>query len=104
MSNFCIALTTFENKEQAKTVIDTVLEERLAACVQEINIQSHYVWKDELCNDTEVLVMFKTRKDLFSELQSRLLELHSYDTPEIIQVEISDGYEGYLSWIQEMTK
>ena len=104
MSEFCIALTTFENREQAKPVIDTVLEERLAACVQEVNIHSHYVWENELCNDDEVLVLFKTRTNLFFELQSRLLELHPYDTPEVIQVEISNGFDGYLSWIKEVTK
>lgn len=62
MSEYCIVLTTFENKEQGKPVMDIILQERLAACVQEVSIQSHYIWKGELCNDNEILVIMKTTK------------------------------------------
>lgn len=62
MSEYCIVLTTFENKEQGKPVMDIILQERLAACVQEVSIQSHYIWKGELCNDNEILVLMKTTK------------------------------------------
>lgn len=104
MSKYCIVLTTFESKKQGQSVIDTVLQERLVACVQELDIQSHYVWKNELCNDNEILVLMKTTDELYEELKRRLLEIHPYETPEIVRVDIADGSTGYLSWIKEVTK
>ena len=104
MSEYCIVLTTFENREQGKPVMDVILQEKLAACVQEVSIQSHYIWKEELCNDNEILVLMKTTNELYEILKSRLLEIHPYETPEIIRVDIADGALGYLSWIREVTR
>ena len=69
-----------------------------------MDIQSHYVWKNELCNDNEILVLMKTTDELYEELKRRLLEIHPYETPEIVRVDIADGSTGYLSWIKEVTK
>lgn len=104
MSEYCMVITTFENNEQAKPVIDALLEKKLVACVQELGIKSHYVWKGELCNDNEVLILMKTTNKLYEELKNELLEIHPYETPEIIRIDIADGSEGYLSWIKEVTK
>lgn len=104
MSKYCIVLTTFESKEQGQSVIDTIFQEQLVACVQEVGIQSHYVWKNELCNDNEILVLMKTTDELYEELKGRLLEIHPYETPEIVRIDIADGSTGYLSWIKEVTK
>lgn len=104
MSDFCIVMTTFESKTQGKSVIDTILQEKLVACVQEVEIQSHYVWKGELCNDNEILVLLKTTNERYKELKKRLLEIHPYETPEIVCINITDGSSGYLSWIQAVTR
>ena len=104
MSEYCIVLTTFENKEQSKTVIDTILQEQLVACVQEVDIKSHYVWKNKLCNDSEILILMKTTNELYEDLKARLLEIHPYDTPEIARIDISDGSTEYLSWIKAVTR
>lgn len=104
MSEYCIVLTTFESKEQGKRVIDIILQEQLVACVQELNIQSHYIWKNELCNDNEVLVLMKTTNELYDNLKSRLLEIHPYETAEIVRIDIADGSKDYLSWIREVTR
>ena len=74
MGKYGIALTTFENEQQAKPIIDEIIKCKLAACVQEIMIKSHYTWKGNLCREDEVLVLFKTRKDLYPELERKLLE------------------------------
>lgn len=103
MKAYGIVLTTFENEQQAKPVIDEILRCNLAACVQEIKIKSHYTWNNELCHDNEVLVLFKTRKDLYSELEKKLLEIHPYDTPEILLVDAEKGSTAYLAWIDAQT-
>lgn len=104
MHNYCIVLTTFENPAQAKIVIDRLLQDKLVACIQEMDIRSHYVWKENICNDNEVLVLMKTTDKLYDELKELMLEIHPYDTPEILRLNIEDGFKGYLSWIDEVTR
>ncbi len=99
MGEYCMVMTTFEDDAQADPVITAVLEKRLAACVQTLGINSHYTWENERYRSSEVLVMMKTEKSVYPELESLLLELHPYDTPEIIQVPISNGSSEYLGWI-----
>lgn len=101
MSNLSILLTTFESREQAKPVINQLLAEKLAACIQEIDISSHYNWNDELCNDSEVLVLFKTTRAAYPALEQRLMELHPYDTPEIVQLPVLSASVGYEAWVQD---
>lgn len=103
MSKYGIVLTTFENEQQAKPIIEEILRCGLAACVQEIKIKSHYAWKDQLCREDEVLVLFKTRKALYPELEKKLLEIHPYETPEILLVNVENGSAAYLAWIDEQT-
>lgn len=104
MSKYCILFTTFGNEEDAQKVIREVLNSKLAACIQTLNIGSHYTWNNELCHDREVLVLFKTSWALYDELEAKIKELHPYDTPEIIAVDIEKGYQGYLNWIDDVTK
>ncbi len=104
MGKYGIVLTTFESEQQAKPVIDEILGSKLAACVQEIKIRSHYTWKNELHHDDEVLVLFKTRKELYPELEKKLLKIHPYETPEILLIDAENGSAAYLSWIDGQTR
>lgn len=104
MGKYGIVLTTFENERQAKPVMDEIIRCRLAACVQEVNIKSHYIWKNELCHEDEILVLIKTRKELYPELEKKLSELHPYETPEILFIDAENGSPAYLAWIDEQTR
>lgn len=102
--NYCIVLTTFETDAQAIETIDILLKEKLAACVQRIPIRSQYFWDGEIQDDAEVLVLFKTRDDLYDKLEEELERVHPYDTPEILRINVADGLNAYLQWISEVTK
>jgi periplasmic divalent cation tolerance protein len=104
MSKYGIVLTTFENEEQAKPIIFEILTSKLAACVQEIKIKSHYTWKDELCHEDELLVLLKTKKELYPQLEKKLIEIHPYETAEILFVDVESGSKAYLAWIDKQTK
>ena len=104
MSKYCIVITTLGNEEDAQKIINEVLNSKLAACMQTLNISSHYIWDGDVCHDSEVLVLFKTSWALYDELEGKIKELHPYDTPEIIAVDIEKGFKGYLDWIDDVTK
>jgi len=103
MNTHCIVMTTFANAEQAQPIIDAALSDKLAACVQVIDISSHYFWGGNVCHDSEVLVLFKTTRAKYDALEQKIRELHPYDLPEVVAVNIGRGFSGYLKWIDKMT-
>ncbi|MBK6548501.1 MAG: divalent-cation tolerance protein CutA [Arcobacter sp.] len=98
-----IVQTTTSNKEEAKNIAKILIQDKLAACVQLKDIESLYNWDGKLCCERETLLSIKTKKELFSKVKSKILELHSYDTPEIIELDISNISEDYLKFIKENT-
>ena len=98
-----IVQTTCSSKEEARKIAKVLIAEKLAACVQLSEIESFYQWKNEFCCDNETLLNIKTRKDNFEKIKSKILELHSYDLPEIIQLDIANASEEYLKFIGDNT-
>lgn len=98
-----IVQTTTSNQEEAKKISKILIQDKLAACVQLKDIESLYDWDGKLCCERETLLSIKTKKELFSKVKSKILELHSYDTPEIIELDISNISEDYLKFIKENT-
>ena len=98
-----IVQTTTSNEEEAKKIAKILIQDKLAACVQLKDIESLYNWDGKLCCERETLLSIKTKKELFSKVKSKILELHSYDNPEIIELDISNISEDYLKFIKENT-
>ncbi|WNL27126.1 divalent-cation tolerance protein CutA [Arcobacter cryaerophilus gv. pseudocryaerophilus] len=98
-----IVQTTTSNEEEAKKIAKILIQDKLAACVQLKDIESLYNWDGKLCCERETLLSIKTKKELFYKVKSKILELHSYDTPEIIELDISNISEDYLKFIKENT-
>lgn len=103
-TEYCIVMTTYDSQEIALKTINCVLEKKLAACVQTIDIGSHYSWNEKVCHEKEILVLMKTCWYLYDSLRDVIKENHSYETPEIIAVNIADGDDAYLSWMKSVTK
>ena len=101
---FCIVMTTVESVEQGRLIISEVLNNKLAACIQSREIESHYFWEGKVCHDKELLLWFKTEKKLFNELKKLLIDIHPYECPEIISVPIEYVSESYGKWIIENVK
>lgn len=98
-----IIQTTCSTKEEAKKIAEVLIKERLAACVQLSEIKSLYVWNEKFCCDNETLMSVKTRKENFEKVKSKIKELHSYDVPEIIQIDITNASKKYLKFIGDST-
>ena len=98
-----VIVQTTTSNEEAKKIAKILIQDKLAACVQLKDIESLYNWDGKLCCERETLLSIKTKKELFSKVKSKILELHSYDTPEIIELDISNISEDYLKFIKENT-
>jgi len=98
-NNYCIILTTFAKQDEAKPLIDSLLSKQLAACIQCFPIHSHYVWKGKVENNDEVMLFIKTMSSMYPEVEKEIKAHHPYETPEIVQIPITNGSQEYLSWI-----
>jgi len=98
-SEYSIIVSTFPSKEIAKKTAKILVERQLAACVQSFPIESVYLWKNEVYDENEIMMLIKSRTKLFEEIATAIRELHPYEVPEIIQLPITGGFPEYLAWI-----
>ncbi len=88
--------------EEAKTIAQTVVSERLAACANIIpQMHSVYIWEGKLCEDQEVVLILKSLEDKYEALAKRVKELHSYDCPCVVAIDVKQANEKYLNWIKQ---
>lgn len=103
--DYMVVLITAPNEDEAVKISKTLVEEKLAGCINIIkNVRSIYFWKGKIEDEPEVLMVVKTKSELFEELEKRVKSLHSYTVPEIIGLEIKKGSQSYLNWLSEVTK
>jgi len=96
-----IVLTTADNPRDAARLGRTLVEERLAACISMIPaVQSIYRWKEQIESSTETLMLIKTGSAQLTALETRLHELHSYETPEFLVLDVDAASHPYLDWLQ----
>ena len=100
MSEAIVVLTTAGSKDEALTIGRALVERRLAACVNVAGpIESVYRWKGEVEQAQEWLLIVKTTPAMFSAVRDAVRELHSYELPECIQLDVRQGSSEYLAWI-----
>ncbi len=105
MTEYIIVLITASQEEEAARIARGLVEAGLAACVNIVRgLRSLYRWQGRIEDEHEVLLIAKTRRDLFESLVQRVKELHSYSVPEIIALPVIDGSGDYLKWLREETK
>jgi len=88
---------------EAETIANAIVAEKLAACANIVPVRSIYSWKGDICDESEHLLIIKTRSSLIDRLTERIRELHSYEVPEIIALPIVAGHAPYMEWIQQET-
>jgi periplasmic divalent cation tolerance protein len=98
-----IVSTALPDRAQARRIAQILLAEKLAACVQLSDIESHYVWRGETLTEPEVMLTAKTRAVLFEQVIARIKALHPYEVPEIVALPFAAGFAPYLAWIADST-
>ncbi|NWG03076.1 MAG: divalent-cation tolerance protein CutA [Syntrophaceae bacterium] len=105
MSEPIVVLVTCGSEEEALKIANALVEEHLAACVNMVSpIRSIYRWEGKIWDEKEWLLLIKTQRPRFEELEKRVKSLHSYAVPEIISLAITDGSLAYLNWLRESTE
>ncbi len=96
-----VVLTTAGSEEQAVRIAESLVEGRLAACVNILpGLRSIYLWKNRVWDDQELLLLIKTRASAFDKVRERVRSLHSYELPEVIALPVAAGDADVLDWIR----
>ncbi len=104
MTDCILVFVTASSEKEGEKIAQALVEEKLAACVNVLPaMKSIYRWKGEIASEQEVLLLAKTKDRLFEKLKKRVLELHSYEVPEIIALPVLAGSEAYLGWVGKET-
>ena len=103
--NARLVLCTCPDEATASRLARTLVDERLAACVNVIGgIASTYRWQTTVQTDDETLLLIKTTADRLDAMQARLIELHPYEVPELLAIEPVAGSAPYLAWLDRETR
>jgi periplasmic divalent cation tolerance protein len=100
-----VVFLTAANGEEATRLADLLIGAHLAACVQILpEMESVYRWQGQIERQSEILLIVKTTRGKFAELEREVRALHSYETPEIVAIPIVTGSQPYLDWLNESLK
>jgi periplasmic divalent cation tolerance protein len=101
MTDFIQVITTLDSEAAANQLASSIVSERLAACAQVVGpVTSTYWWEGTVESDTEWLCILKSSRDRFTELETKIRQVHPYDVPEILAVSVVAGNGDYLEWLR----
>lgn len=96
-----LVYVTTKNAAEAKMIGRKLVAERLAACVNILpKMHSIYRWKNAIESTNETVLLVKTRKSNYKKVEARVKQLHSYDVPCVIKLNVTAGSREYLKWIE----
>jgi periplasmic divalent cation tolerance protein len=105
MNNEIVVLITAPSSRTAGSIGRKLVTEGLAACVNIIpRLTSIFIWQSRLCNEKESLMLVKTVRSRFRQLEKRVKQLHPYTVPEIIALPVVSGSSDYLKWVRGATR
>lgn len=105
MTDVILVLVTAPSTDKAAELARTLVEEQLAACGNIVpGLRSIYRWEGKVHDEAEVLLILKTKATLFDVLRARVVELHPYQVPEVLRVDIADGHAPYLAWVLDNSR
>ena len=102
MSDMAVLYTTWPDEKSAERAAETLLEDRLIACANVLGpVRSVFRWRGETCREREVAVLFKTAEAQAETVRDRLLHLHPYDEPAIVQLAVSPAgtSPAFAAWV-----
>lgn len=97
----CVILTTTNDQQVVDKITTTLLEENLAACIQVDNIVSYFKWEGKISSVLEYRLVIKAKSDNYNTIEKVITDIHNYDLPQIIKLDIQDGLSSYLNWVAQ---
>ncbi|MCC8416552.1 MAG: divalent cation tolerance protein CutA [Rickettsia endosymbiont of Gnoriste bilineata] len=97
----CVILTTTDDQQVVDKLTISLLEANLAACIQVDNIISYFKWEGKISSVPEFRIVVKAKSDNYNAIEKTIINIHNYDLPQIIKLDIQDGLPAYLNWVTQ---
>ena len=105
MTDKVVIFVTAGSLEEGKKIARHLVETKLAACVNVLQLmESIYRWEGKIAEEREFLLIIKSTRELFPEIEAEISKVHSYQTPEIICLPVIEGSRNYLQWVSDSVK
>ena len=102
---FLVVFCTVPDEETALNISKKLVENNLAACCNIVSgVKSIYRWQEKIEEDSELLIIIKTKATMYKKMQASLINWHPYEVPEVIALQINEGNKDYLNWIEQNVK
>ena len=99
-----LVLTTCADAQAAAALAQSLLEARLAACVNAIDgVNSTYRWNGTIERGSETMLVVKTTQARYAAVEAHIRAASDYELPEIVALQASGGLPAYLSWVNDET-
>ena len=98
-----VIISTYPNKKSLQKIANTIVQEKLAACVNISKISSVYSWQGKIENSSEYLAIFKTTQNNKTKLKKKISETHPYNVPEIAEIDVNSINKPYFEWLRDST-
>jgi len=102
-AGYGMLMTTTPSREDAARLARMLVEEKLAACVQLLPVESVFFWKGKIQDEKETLMLVKTRTASFEAAIARIKAAHRYEVPEIVAMPFTAGSAAYFQWMDDVT-
>ncbi|WP_425360063.1 MULTISPECIES: divalent-cation tolerance protein CutA [unclassified Candidatus Tisiphia] len=97
----CVILTTTDDQQVVDKLTISLLEANLAACIQVDNIVSYFKWEGKISSVPEFRIVVKAKSDNYNAIEKMIIDIHNYDLPQIIKLDIQDGLPAYLNLVTQ---
>ncbi|HJD56873.1 divalent-cation tolerance protein CutA [Candidatus Tisiphia endosymbiont of Ptychoptera albimana] len=97
----CVILTTTDDQQVLDKLTISLLEANLAACIQVDNIVSYFKWEGKISSVPEFRIVVKAKSDNYNAIEKMIIDIHNYDLPQIIKLDIQEGLPAYLNWVTQ---
>ena len=105
MEELCMVYITASGYEEAEKIANELVSTKLAACANIIDdVESIYSWEGKKETNVEVVLLAKTKKSLFPEIEETVKRLHTYSCPCILAYPVVASSKDYAEWIISETK
>jgi periplasmic divalent cation tolerance protein len=94
-----VILTTTDDREVVNQIVSNLLAKGLASCAQVDEIVSYFKWEGKVVSKKEYRILIKASSDDYNDIEAVIIEVHNYDLPQIVKLEIQGGLPAYLNWI-----
>ena len=103
--SYMLFFSTVPNLELGKKIATTLVDQKIAACVNIVpSVISIYEWEHKIEEDNELILIIKSKRELAKKLIEKIKEIHNYEVPECVGIEIKEGSKEYLEWIEKITR